>query len=234
MSKVCAIIAAAGSGSRMGIDFNKQFIKVNDKPILYYTLNAFEKNSSVDNIIITAKQNEIAFIEEEIIFKYKLSKVSAVIAGGKERQDSVFNALKYLDDFDIVLIHDGARPFVSQKIIEEGILYAIKFGAAACGVKPKDTIKLRAQNGFSGGTLNRDELFSVQTPQCFRYELILKAHEKAFEQGIKYTDDTAVVESLGESVYLYQGSYENIKITTPEDLIFANRIVEEKNKLAEE
>ena len=153
-------------------------------------------------------------------------------SGGSATVSGLAIGLLEENDFDIVLIHDGARPFVSQKIIEDGILYAIKFGAAACGVKPKDTIKLRAQSGFSSGTLNRDELFSVQTPQCFRYELILKAHEKAFEQGIKYTDDTAVVESLDESVYLYPGSYENIKITTPEDLIFAKRIVEEKNKLA--
>jgi len=229
MSKVCAIIAAAGSGSRMGINFNKQFIKVKDKPILYYTLNAFDKNPFVDNIIITAKEDEIDFIKEEIICKYKLSKVSNIIAGGKERQDSVFNALKFLSDFEIVLIHDGARPFVNKEIIENGIKNSIKFGAAACGVRPKDTIKLKGKNGFSSGTLNRDELFSVQTPQCFKYELIFEAHKRAFEQGAKYTDDTAVIESFGKNVYLYDGSYENIKITTPEDLIFANRIVEEKN-----
>jgi 2-C-methyl-D-erythritol 4-phosphate cytidylyltransferase len=229
MSKVCAIIAAAGSGSRMGANFNKQFIKIKDKPLLYYTLNAFNKNSFVDNIIITAKEEEISFIKEEIVYKYKLSKVSAVIAGGKERQDSVFNALKSISDFDIVLIHDGARPFVSQEIIENGIENAIKFGATACGVSPKDTIKLKGENGFSSGTLNRDELFSVQTPQCFRYELIFEAHKRAFQQGVRYTDDTAVIESFGENVFLYDGSYENIKITTPEDLIFANRIVEEKN-----
>ena len=228
MSKVCTIIAAAGSGSRMSINFNKQFIKVKDKPLLYYTLKAFDKNPFVDNIIITAKENEIAFIKEEIVYKYKFSKVLDIIPGGKERQDSVFNALKYLNDFDIVLIHDGARPFVSQEIIENGIKNAIKFGATACGVKPKDTMKLKGEDGFSFGTLNRDELFSVQTPQCFKYELIFQAHKRAFEQGNKYTDDTAVIESYGRSVYLYEGSYENIKITTPEDLIFANRIVEEK------
>ncbi|MBC8061858.1 MAG: 2-C-methyl-D-erythritol 4-phosphate cytidylyltransferase [Clostridiaceae bacterium] len=229
MSKVCAVIAAAGSGSRMGINFNKQFIEVKNKPLLYYTLNAFDKNSFVDNIIITAKEEEIAFIKEEIICKYKISKVSAIIPGGKERQDSVFNALKSLSGFDIVLIHDGARPFVTKEIIKSGIENAIKFGAAACGVRPKDTIKLKGENGFSCGTLNRDELFSVQTPQCFKYELIFQAHKKAFEQGIKYTDDTAVIENFGQNVYLYDGSYENIKITTPDDLIFANRIIEEKN-----
>ena len=155
MSKVCAIIAAAGSGSRMGLNVNKQFIKVKDKPLLYYTLNAFYRNPFVDNIIITAKEDEIDFIKKEIVCKYKFSKVSAIIAGGKERQDSVFNALKSLNNFEIVLIHDGARPFVSQEIIENGIKNAIKFGAAACGVTPKDTIKLRGSNGFSSGTLNR-------------------------------------------------------------------------------
>lgn len=229
MNKVCAIIAAAGSGLRMGVNFNKQFIKVKDKPLLYYTLNAFDKNPFVDNIIITAKEDEVTFIKEEIVNKYKFSKVSAVIVGGKERQDSVFNALKFLSNFHIVLIHDGARPFVSQEIIENGIKNAINFGAAACGVTPKDTIKLKGNNGFSAGTLNRDELFSVQTPQCFKYELIFEAHKSAFEREIRCTDDTAVIESFGGNVYLYDGSYENIKITTPEDLIFANRIVEERN-----
>jgi len=229
MSKVCAIIAAAGSGSRMGIDFNKQFIKIKDKPLLYFTLRAFDKNPFVDNIIITAKEHEIDFISKEVVSKYKISKVSAIVVGGRERQDSVFNALKALKGFDIVLIHDGARPFVSEEIIKNGIENAIKFGAAACGVRPKDTIKLKSKNGFSAGTLNREELFSVQTPQCFKYDLIFQAHKIAFEQEHRYTDDTAIVESFGQKVYLYDGSYENIKITTPEDLIFADRLIDEKD-----
>ena len=197
MSKVCAIIAAAGSGSRMGIDINKQFIKVKGKPLLYYTLKIFNNNSLIKDIVITGKEDEIEFIKEEIVIKYNFMKVKAVIVGGKERQDSVFNALKILMDCEIVLIHDGARPFVSNEIIDRGIEYARKFGAAACGVTPKDTIKLKGADGFSSGTLKREELFSVQTPQCFKYELIFKGHVSAFELGSRYSDDTSVIEKLG-------------------------------------
>lgn len=228
MQKICAVIAAAGTGSRMGRGINKQFIKIKEKPLLFYTLTAFENNSKVDEIVVTAKTEEIEFIKKEIVEKYEFHKVSAIVVGGKERQDSVYNALKYIKECHIVLIHDGARPFVTEEIINKGIEYTEIYGAAACGVTPKDTIKLVDRDGFSEGTLNREKLFSVQTPQCFKYTLIMDAHTKCSQLDSKFTDDTAVLEYFGHRIYLYQGSYDNIKVTTPEDLAVAQRIVEER------
>lgn len=225
MNRVCAIIAAAGKGSRMGAGINKQFIHIEDKPILYYSLTAFASCDEIDDIIISAHKDEVDYIKENIVAKYKIEKVLNVVPGGKERQESVLNALMAAKGCDIVLIHDGARPFVTHDIIKDGITYAKEFGACACGVTPKDTIKKRSSEGFSQGTLNRAELYNVQTPQCFKYDLIMDCHQKAAKQCIKFTDDTAVVEAYGYKVYLYEGSYSNIKITTPEDLILAQSII---------
>lgn len=225
MSRVCAIVVAAGKGTRMGAKVNKQFLNLKDKPILYYTLMAFQNCSLVDNIILVTAEKEIDYTKNEIVKKYDINKVSDVVFGGAERQYSVYNGLKAAKDCHIVLIHDGARPFVDEKIISEGIKYAEKFGSSACGVKPKDTIKLIDDHSFSKETLNRDKLFIVQTPQCFKYELILNCHEKVMQEGIKVTDDTSVVEHCGEKVYLYEGSYNNIKITTPEDLVIGEKIL---------
>ncbi len=229
MGKVCAIIAAAGKGKRMDIGFNKQFISIKDRPVLFYTLDVFNNDEFIDEIVICANESEIDFIQSEIVEKYNLFKVSAVVAGGKERQESVFNALKSISACEIVIIHDGARPFVNTSIIDNGIKYARQYGAAACGVVPKDTIKTRGNNGFSSGTLSRNELFCVQTPQCFNYEKLLECYEKAEGVINKYTDDTSIFEDFGYQVYLYEGSYNNIKITTPEDLIIADTIIEERN-----
>jgi 2-C-methyl-D-erythritol 4-phosphate cytidylyltransferase len=233
MGKICAVIAAAGKGKRMGANINKQFLSLKGKPILYYTLKAFNDCELIDEIVISAAEDEIDFCREEIVKKYNISKVTNIVAGGKERKDSVFNALTALKDCDIVLIHDGARPFITSRIIEDGIKYAGQFGASACGVVPKDTIKIKNKNGFSESTLNRDELFSVQTPQCFKYDIILKCHEKinieetAFKDAVSsITDDTSVVERYGYKVYLYEGSYTNIKITTQEDIITAEKFIE--------
>jgi 2-C-methyl-D-erythritol 4-phosphate cytidylyltransferase len=226
MSKICAVIVAAGKGTRMGADVNKQFLNIKNKPILYYTLKAFASCTSIDEIILVTAKDEMQYCKSEIIKKYNINKVSNIVEGGRERQHSVFNGLMASKDCDIVLIHDGARPFVNDRIIEEGIEYAKKYGACTCGVQPKDTIKVREENGFSKNTLNRDSLFSVQTPQCFKYDLIVSCHEKISSECVKITDDTSVVEYFGHKVYLYEGSYNNIKITTPEDLVIGEKILE--------
>lgn len=228
MQKIVAVIAAAGTGSRMEAGINKQFIKIKDKPVLFYTLSIFESIGKIDEIIITAKADEIPYIKNEIVDKYGFNKVSQIVVGGEERQESVYNALKVIKNCEIVLIHDGARPFVTEEIIENGIEYTKIYEASACGVTPKDTIKIIDKDGFSGGTLNRTELFNVQTPQCFNYALIMEAHSKCAQLKLKFTDDTAVLEYFGNKIYLYKGSYDNIKITTPEDLAVANRIVQER------
>lgn len=227
MGKNYAVVVAAGRGKRMGANINKQFLSINNKPLLYYSLNTFSNSKLIDGIIIVCADSEIDYCKKEIVEKYKIKKVLEVVAGGKERQDSVYNGLKAIEDCDIVLIHDGARPFVTKDIIESGIKYAKLYGACTCGVVPKDTIKIKDEKGFSAETTDRDKLFSVQTPQCFKYNLIADCHQKLSEDSINVTDDTTVVEYYGHRVYLYEGSYKNIKVTTPEDLYIAEKIVEQ-------
>lgn len=217
---VSAIILAGGRGKRMGQNISKQYILINEKPVLYYTIKRFLECESIDNIVLVLPKDEIDYCKSEVLDKYSL-KVDKIVEGGAERQDSVYNGLKSLDNTDIVLIHDGARPFVSKRVIEEGISNALKYGAAAPGVMPKDTIKIRDENSFSIETLDRSELVAVQTPQVFKLDLIKQCHEKVKEDKKVVTDDTMVVESYGHKVYLYDGEYTNIKITTPEDLVIA-------------
>jgi len=225
MGRICAIIVAAGRGKRMGTAINKQYLNIKGKSILYYTLNVFSKCKLIDDIIIVTSEQEIDFCRVNVIEKYGIEKVSKIVAGGAERQHSVYNGLIAAEGADIVLIHDGARPFVDNTIIENGIKYAVSFGACTCGVNPKDTIKIKDEEGFSVETPDRNKLFAVQTPQCFNYDLILDCHKKLQEDGGAVTDDTMVVERYGHKVYLYEGSYNNIKITTPEDLVVGEKIL---------
>ena len=221
---VSAIVLAGGRGKRMGSVQSKQYIDLNGKPILYYTLNHFINNKNIDKVILVIPEDELEFCRNEVLDKYNL-KIDSIAFGGKERQDSVYNGLKKADGSDIVLIHDGARPFVSERIIEEGIKYAGMYGAAAPGVMPKDTIKVKNQESFSLETPDRNNLVAVQTPQVFDYNIIFECHKKVKEKHLDVTDDTMVVELFGNDVYLYEGEYTNIKITTPEDLILAQYLV---------
>ena len=221
---VSAIILAGGKGKRMGKDISKQFILVKDKPIIYYTIKKFSDCKLIDEIILVLPKDEIEYCKKEVLEKYSL-KVDKIIEGGKERQDSVYNGLKALKNTDIVLIHDGARPKVSEKIILEGIENAKKYGAAAPGVMPKDTIKVKDELSFSKETLKRESLIAIQTPQVFKKDIIVKCHERVREDNISVTDDTMVVEKYGYKVYLYDGDYTNIKVTTPEDLILCEYLV---------
>lgn len=226
LERNCAIIVAAGKGSRMKAGMNKQFIKIRNKPILYYTLHAFENNKLIHDIVLVLAQDEIEYCKKNILDLYEFKKIKKIVQGGETRQRSVLNGLLAADGSDIVLIHDGARPFVDDRIIEDGIKYAKMYNACACGVEPKDTIKIKSEEGFSLNTPKRDTLFSVQTPQCFKYDLILNAHKKALEDNIYATDDTMIVEKYNQKVYLYNGSYNNIKITTPEDLLIGEKLLD--------
>lgn len=226
MGKNYAIIVAAGKGKRMGANVNKQFLNINNNPVLYYSLNTFSKSKLIDGIVVVCAKDEIEYCRKEIVERYKIEKVLKVVAGGEERYNSVYNGLKELQDCEIVLIHDGARPFVTERIIRDGIENAKLYGACACGVVPKDTIKIRDENGFSYKTPDRNKLFSVQTPQCFKYSLIFDCHSKLSQSNINVTDDTSVAELYGNKVYLYEGSYDNIKITTPGDIYIAEKIIE--------
>ena len=211
---ISAIVLAGGRGKRMNYHKSKQFIEIKGKPVLVYTLEKFIYNKSID----------VDYCKKEVLQRYSL-KVDRIVIGGKERQDSVFNALEAMEKADIVLIHDGARPFINEKIIEEGIKYANIYGAAAPGVTPKDTIKVKNEDNISVDTPDRNMLVAVQTPQCFKYDEIYQCHRKIKEENAIVTDDTSVVERYGHKVYLYEGDYTNIKITTPEDLILAERLI---------
>lgn len=221
---ISAIVLAGGRGKRMNYHKSKQFIEIKGKPVLVYTLEKFIYNKSIDEVILVLPEDEVDYCKKEVLQKYSL-KVDRIVIGGKERQDSVFNALEAMEKADIVLIHDGARPFISERIIEEGIKYANIYGAAAPGVTPKDTIKVKSKDNVSVDTPDRNTLVAVQTPQCFKYDEIYQCHRKVKEENAIVTDDTSVVERYGHKVYLYEGDYTNIKITTPEDLILADRLI---------
>ena len=221
---ISAIVLAGGRGKRMNYHKSKQFIEIKGKPVLVYTLEKFIYNKSIDEVILVLPEDEVDYCKKEVLQRYSL-KVDRIVIGGKERQDSVFNALEAMEKANIVLIHDGARPFISEKIIEEGIKYANIYGAAAPGVTPKDTIKIKNEDNISVDTPDRNTLVAVQTPQCFKYDEIYQCHRKSKEENAIVTDDPSVVERYGHKVYLYEGDYTNIKITTPEDLILAERLI---------
>ena len=205
---ISAIVLAGGRGKRMNYHKSKQFIEIKGKPVLVYTLEKFIYNKSIDEVILVLPEDEVDYCKKEVLQKYSL-KVDRIVIGGKERQDSVFNA----------------RRFISEKSIEEGIKYANIYGAAAPGVTPKDTIKIKNEDNISVDTPDRNTLVAVQTPQCFKYDEIYQCHRKIKEENAIVTDDTSVVERYGHKVYLYEGDYTNIKITTPEDLILAERLI---------
>ena len=220
-----AVIAAGGQGKRMNSSISKQFLTIHGHPILYYTLNKFEKMSTIKTIVLVTGSDDMDYTQEEIIKRYKFKKIK-MVEGGKERQDSVYNGLRKLSpQTDIVVIHDGVRPFVSIKLIENSIAAAAKFKAVGVAVPVKDTIKVVGNGNIIKTTPKRENLWAMQTPQSFNYDLIMDAYEKALCDGFYGTDDTVLVERMGLPVKVIEGAYENIKITTPEDIIFAETFV---------
>lgn len=224
---ISAVIAAAGLGSRMNACMNKNFMLLNNKPILSYSLTTFDKCPDIDEIIIVCKADE-KNTAEEIVQLTELSKMVKIISGGETRQQSVYNGLCAADkQCTIAVIHDRARPFVTSKLIEQTVRTSIKYGASCAAVKAKDTYILGKNNKIFE-LLDREELYSLQTPQTFRYELIKQAHEASIKNHFLGTDDTSLVKILGADVVLVEGSYDNIKITTSEDLILAEMILNRK------
>ena len=223
--KVVALIAAAGFGKRMNAKISKLFIPIFGKPILAYTIEKFEQCNFIEKIYLIVNQEE-DFYSKDIILKYNFSKVQELIAGGETRQDSVYNGLKVLDpDTDIVAIHDGARPLIEETIIQESIEAAQEFGAAIAAIPLKDTVKRSGKDFFINETLNRQEIWRAQTPQTFKYSIILSAYHQAYKDKFFATDDAAIVERYGYKVKMIIGSEENIKITTPFDIIIAENFL---------
>ena len=218
------IIVAAGSGRRMNMDINKQFIQLNKKEIIAHTIDVFYKNENIDEIIVCIKKEEEDIFKDRIINKYNFKNIK-IAYGGKERQDSIYNGLKCLNDkCDIVLIHDGARPFVDDRIINDSIKVARDKKAVVVGTPVKDTIKVVC-DGVISDTPKRDYLWASQTPQVFEYKIIKKAYEKAYENNYYGTDDSMLVENIGQKVTMIMGSYDNIKITSPEDIKIGEQIL---------
>ena len=229
---VSAIIAAAGMSNRMGSKINKQFIHIDSKPILAHAIEKFETDRFVDEIVVVCREEEIEYCRREIVKKYGFKKVTNIVRGGKERQDSVYNGILALNEStDIVLTHDGARPFVRVESIEAGIRGVIEYGACVIGVPVKDTMKVIDSLNVVHHTPKRDLLWAAQTPQCFWIDLLKKGYEMASDEGIIGTDDSSLVEKIGYPIKMIMGSYDNIKITTPEDLIIADSFVKDKDDI---
>lgn len=224
---VTAIVVAGGRGKRMGKSISKQYIKIKGKEIIALTLEVFNNSRIVDEIILVVPCEDVDYCTTEIVKKYNLEKVKRIIDGGAERQESVYKGLLNCNSkTDIVMIHDGVRPFISDKIIADGVQYATRYGACTTAVPVKDTLKVVDEDGFSVSTPDRNKIRMIQTPQTFKYNLILDAHKRAILEGIIATDDTMLVESLGNKVKIIDGNYFNIKITTVEDLIYAESILD--------
>lgn len=226
--KTAAVVLAAGRGKRMHTEMAKQYLPIGGKPLLCYSLEAFE-NSSVDQIVLVTGEEDLNYCRREIVEKFGFKKVKQIVAGGKERYHSVFSGLTALSDRlgpeDIVLIHDGARPMIDEGIINRTIADAEQYGAAVAAMPVKDTIKVADRDGFCNATPDRSTLWQIQTPQTFCFGLIYAAYRKllsdeSLQKGI--TDDAMVVEAFSSvKVKLTEGSYRNIKVTTPEDILIA-------------
>lgn len=223
---VAAIIVAAGQGKRMETDINKQYLLLKGKPILAHTINVFENCALIDEIIVVVGEHEKAKCLYNIIKPYGFKKVKKLIAGGQTRQQSMYNGLKEVStNTDVVITHDGARPLIHEFILQKSIKETLVHKATIVGVPVKDTIKMVNSEGIVNNTPQRDLLWTVQTPQVFSYKLLLKAHKAALEEGYVGTDDAMLVERIGHPIKLIKGKYDNIKITTPEDLIIAEAII---------
>ncbi|MDW7673773.1 MAG: 2-C-methyl-D-erythritol 4-phosphate cytidylyltransferase [Bacillota bacterium] len=229
LSKIVAIIPAAGQGKRMGANINKQYLELNNKPVIAWTLALFEQATIISEVILVVSASELDYCQKHILDKFGFVKVK-LVAGGKERQDSVYNGLKEARDAEIVVVHDGARPLLTMDNLEEVVMEAVGTGGAILAVPVKDTIKVVTNEKEIEGTPARNSLYAAQTPQAFQRRILMEAYEKAFATGYIGTDDASLVEQLSATVKIVVGSYENIKVTTGEDLIIAEAILQRREK----
>lgn len=217
---ISALIVSGGKGTRMGKDIPKQYLPLKDIPIIIRTIKKFDLIKDIDNIFIVLNEEYKDFLKA-----YKFNKKIHIVFGGKERHDSVRNGLKEIKkiyDSDIVLIHDGVRPFVSEEIINKSIKFTKNYKASAPGVTSKDSLKLIDEKGFSTKSIDRNKIKMIQTPQTFYLDEILDCHNKRHNEGFKVLDDTELYEKYYGKVYIFDGSYDNIKITTKDDLSYSN------------
>ncbi|MFS0906750.1 2-C-methyl-D-erythritol 4-phosphate cytidylyltransferase [Priestia aryabhattai] len=221
------IVLAAGQGKRMKAGRNKQFLTIQNVPLIIHTLQKFEQDPWCSGIVLVVNEKEVE-IFKELLTEYPIQKVQSLTVGGDERQHSVYNGLKSLKQAQMVLIHDGARPFVQQNTIHELVEKAASDKAAVLAVPVKDTIK-RVEQGTVIETVERSSLWAIQTPQAFLFDVVMDAHEKAKTNEYLGTDDASLVEKAGRKVSIVEGNYDNIKLTTPEDLLYAEAILTKLN-----
>lgn len=234
MAEYAAIVLSAGSGTRMNSEIPKQYMNMNGKPVIFYSLKAFQ-DSEISQIVLVCGKDDITFCQNEIVKKYQLTKVTAVVPGGKERYDSVYEGIKAIRNADYVLIHDGARPMVDQSMIRRSMEAVLTEQACVAAMPVKDTIKVVDETGHVDYTPDRKLLWQIQTPQTFAYSMIREAYEAIYkelecgEDVPSITDDAMVVEhALGQKIRLIEGSYENIKVTTPEDIEIVKMFLDKK------
>lgn len=227
--RVNAVVVAAGEGRRIGGNISKSYLSIEGRPLILHTLSHFLHSRTVRKIILVVKESDLTKCREIVGVDSSLAGLTVVFErGGARRQDSVYRGLEKLDeDCEVVLIHDGARPFVSPSLIDRCVGEAYVKGAVVPGLPVRDTIKVVASDRRVQKTLARDYLWEIQTPQAFRAEIIREAYKKAAREGIEATDDAMLVERLGKNVFLLEGEKTNIKITVPEDLMLATFLLRE-------
>lgn len=232
LEKNAAVVLCAGRGRRMQSSVPKQFMDLCGSPVICHSLRAFEDFDEIDEIILVAGRGEEDYCRREIIEKYNFSKVKKIITGGAERYNSVYEGLKAVpESFTHVFIHDGARPLVDRDILKRCLDDVRKYHACVCAVPSKDTVKIADESGFVCATPDRAKVWIIQTPQVFDRELILDAYRKVMQNPAGITDDASAVERAGTAkIRLTEGSYENIKITTPEDLTLAEQFQKRRKK----
>lgn len=228
METYTVMLPAAGSGRRMGAGFNKLFLEMAGKPILIHTLDVFEQDPSCSSMILSVKEEEKPQIEE-MLERFGITKVTAFVPGGAERQQSVAACIDAHQSGGIVLVHDAARPFIKQDVIRKLVDAAREEGAAIAGVQVKDTMKV-APDGIVQETVDRSKLWAIQTPQAFRYELLKEASDKAEAEGFLGTDESMIVERLGHPVRVVESTYDNVKMTTKEDLLFGEVLLRQRRQ----
>jgi 2-C-methyl-D-erythritol 4-phosphate cytidylyltransferase len=234
MGGVAAIIVAGGKGVRMKTETPKQYLMILGVPLLIHTVKAFEKSSLVDSICLVVPEYDMRFCQNALLDGVTLKKLLTIAAGGTHRQESVYNGLKALNPLpEIVLIHDGVRPLVTAEQIDTCVRSAKKTGACILAIPAEDTLKKVSVSKAIFSTVDRDAIWLAQTPQAFRFDKILEAHEQSRHDGYFGTDDASLLERLGEPVSIVRGSRFNIKVTTPEDLLLAECIMKVQQKQAD-
>ena len=219
--RVAAIIPAAGAGRRMGGAVPKQFLQIGGREILARTLAVFETCIAIDDVWVVVAAEQCALCQTTIVERYGLRKVRGVVAGGTTRQESVWHGLQQVPDtVGLVVVHDGVRPFVTELLLQQTLAHAGRYGAAIAAVPLKDTLKRVSAVGTVEATVPREHLWRVQTPQAFQHALLRRAFQHAWQQGLQATDEAALIEALGYTVQVVPGYEHNVKITTPDDLVF--------------